>query len=183
MADQSRSEPVDATKMRLVETIASQSCPVQQTRFHPECCSHESEKLEDQMSSEPVKSNEMQLIQAIASQERLIQPTRFDPPNRRNEICSQRPPANFAPVDHAALARSIREICLEATPELNEYPSFDEPRFDGESSLETNSSGGENKPIVANDTHVVHRGDDKSQSKRKHNNGLFRSRLATELSR
>jgi hypothetical protein len=68
-------------------------------------------------------------------------------------------PNNLSEKDQAELARNIREICLQATPELNidEYPSFDEPQPDNglaelihQISLGASSSGTENKSKVAN---------------------------------
>jgi hypothetical protein len=81
--------------------------------------------------------------------------------------------------DQVALAQSIRQICLEATPELNgdEYPSFDEPKpKDGEqegqpgrdspATESTGSSGGENKQQAANKEEKKKRRSKKEKSKR-----------------
>ncbi|KAG7353824.1 hypothetical protein IV203_003179 [Nitzschia inconspicua] len=86
---------------------------------------------------------------------------------------------DFNATDQAALAQSIREICLKATPELNgeDYPSFDEPKpkdgklaacaaRDSPDSETTGSSGAENEQQVANEKRRKKRRNKTEKSKR-----------------
>lgn len=97
-----------------------------------------------------------------SSRSRSCQPkTRSKSKSKRSESVQRETKAELTATDQAALAKSIREICLKATPELNgeEYPSFDEQPKDDPKDLrpgrdspasETSGSGGENKQQVAN---------------------------------
>jgi hypothetical protein len=97
--------------------------------------------------------------------------------SRRGKSSKKVRDAELSAKDQAALAQSIREICLRATPELNgeDYPSFDEPK-DGQGSdirpgrdspdSETSGSGGENKQHVANEEEKRERRSKKEKLKR-----------------
>jgi hypothetical protein len=141
--------------------------------------SRESEDEVYELDLHETETDQVRLVNAITSRVCLVQPKVSDSP----VPCKKNTQSNLDVVlDHAALAQSIREICLR---ELDEFPSFDEPQaresdktptleFDNESSSDSSSSGGENKPLAANDTIVVRGGEDLLKAKQRQKKDLPR---------
>jgi hypothetical protein len=106
--------------------------------------------------------------------------TRSKSKSTRGKSCMKVRDTKLSATDQAALAQSIREICLKATPELNgeDYPSFDEPKpkdmqgsktqpgRDSPDSEAFDSSGGENKQQVGNEEKKKKRRSKKEKSRR-----------------
>lgn len=138
---------------------------------------------EEVMDSPVVKASARATAPRETTRSRSSKPSsRSKSKSRRSKsVVKRTKDINFTATDQAALAESIRQICLEATPELNkeEFPSFDEPTSreqpgrDSPASQTTTSSGGENQQEEANKEKKKKKKSKKEKSK--HSSSVKRS--------